>query len=471
MKFYILEKAYAAPAGGKKPQSIVSPTSAGLPGEGSGSRGGKVMGNRPGGSAVYESELKDRPGSGSQSGNVGNTFKQAKRRIPGGRSGGFIRGFSLEDIKGISQDNQHTGIKHGGEKALRENHLHNFIHTPKSGEPAVYSIVGSFVDQQGKHFYKVAPLTGEADNREMRKATESSYPTYQRMMKVGAGDLHSHVLEKKEQKESRPKKLSVESAPHDIPYGHAHSGIRGEGNEAFPENHRHSFLVKDKKGNSRQFHIAGSGVDAFTGEHFYSVGTKGGKGVVRNVPADFVHDYARRMDHDRIREALTAEPKKAVSSKPQPRPKYSDAARTRTFSAPGGVKIPSATMGSLYLSLDANGNLLKSTDLVSAARSTIQPGKFRVGGVVSDVMHYIPSNDEGEKIKGGKASGKSGQEFDREALARGTKVELEHTSDKKIAQEIAMDHLMEDPRYYDFLDKMENEMEQTKKSLSFFVRI
>jgi hypothetical protein len=40
-------------------------------------------------------------------------------------------------------------------------------------------------------------------------------------------------------------------------------------------------------------------------------------------------------------------------------------------------------------------------------------------------------------------------------LTKGMKVELEHTSDKKIAKEIALDHLKEFPDYYDRLAKAE----------------
>ena len=39
-------------------------------------------------------------------------------------------------------------------------------------------------------------------------------------------------------------------------------------------------------------------------------------------------------------------------------------------------------------------------------------------------------------------------DFDPEALEQGTTVEQEHTSDRVTAQQIAMDHLTEDPRYY-----------------------
>ena len=40
-------------------------------------------------------------------------------------------------------------------------------------------------------------------------------------------------------------------------------------------------------------------------------------------------------------------------------------------------------------------------------------------------------------------------------LVKGIKVELEHTDDEKLSKEIAMDHLFEDPKYYDKLETIE----------------
>lgn len=40
-------------------------------------------------------------------------------------------------------------------------------------------------------------------------------------------------------------------------------------------------------------------------------------------------------------------------------------------------------------------------------------------------------------------------------LRHGIQVELEHTSDKAVAQEIARDHILELPDYYSRLNKME----------------
>jgi hypothetical protein len=86
------------------------------------------------------------------------------------------------------------------------------------------------------------------------------------------------------------------------------------------------------------------------------------------------------------------------------------------------------------------------------------------------------------KIKGGLADGKSindlvkhhGKEsftpaqFDalekkiKTQLGKGIKVEMEHTSDKAVAREVAMDHIWEDSEYYDKLKKIE---ESTKTIL------
>ena len=47
-------------------------------------------------------------------------------------------------------------------------------------------------------------------------------------------------------------------------------------------------------------------------------------------------------------------------------------------------------------------------------------------------------------------------------LKKGIKVEMEHTDNKKIAKEIAMDHLTEDPNYYNKLAKIHREGEKVE---------
>lgn len=53
----------------------------------------------------------------------------------------------------------------------------------------------------------------------------------------------------------------------------------------------------------------------------------------------------------------------------------------------------------------------------------------------------------------------------KQQLNKGIKVEMEHVKDKDKAKEIAMDHLFEDPNYYDKLKKIENKEENEKKYL------
>ena len=60
-------------------------------------------------------------------------------------------------------------------------------------------------------------------------------------------------------------------------------------------------------------------------------------------------------------------------------------------------------------------------------------------------------------IPGGLAEGKDPSDFDQIQLSRGIEVEREHTISRDVAREIAMDHLTEDPLYYEKLEKMERE--------------
>lgn len=77
-----------------------------------------------------------------------------------------------------------------------------------------------------------------------------------------------------------------------------------------------------------------------------------------------------------------------------------------------------------------------------------------------------------EKIPGGLAAGKKPEDFNQRELKRGQKVEMEHTKDKSIALEIAMDHLTEDKDYYKKLAKIEKPMGKVDKSaISWLTRV
>jgi hypothetical protein len=57
---------------------------------------------------------------------------------------------------------------------------------------------------------------------------------------------------------------------------------------------------------------------------------------------------------------------------------------------------------------------------------------------------------------GGRADGRPDSAFPPEALAKGMKVESQHTKDKSVQKEIAKDHLTEDKNYYSKLKVMES---------------
>jgi len=88
-------------------------------------------------------------------------------------------------------------------------------------------------------------------------------------------------------------------------------------------------------------------------------------------------------------------------------------------------------------------------------------------------MKYLKEQEETEEIPGGLSSGLSVEEIAEEhdvsveeiedQLAKGIKVETEHTPNTALAAEIAMDHLMEDPKYYDHLTDMENVVKTGEK--------
>lgn len=67
-----------------------------------------------------------------------------------------------------------------------------------------------------------------------------------------------------------------------------------------------------------------------------------------------------------------------------------------------------------------------------------------------------------DRIPGGLADKARPEEFDPEAVSKGAKVESEHTKDPAVAEEIARDHLKEDPEYYEKLEKVEKPPESPR---------
>lgn len=95
------------------------------------------------------------------------------------------------------------------------------------------------------------------------------------------------------------------------------------------------------------------------------------------------------------------------------------------------------------------------------------------------------SKKEVDKIPGGRAQGKNltdllikldpkGYYFNdrlldvlKKELEKGIKIETEHTVDLKVAKEIALDHMFEDPKYYTKLLRANLEESKTKKNIQF----
>ncbi len=63
--------------------------------------------------------------------------------------------------------------------------------------------------------------------------------------------------------------------------------------------------------------------------------------------------------------------------------------------------------------------------------------------------------EQKEALPGGLADGMPADAFDLAELETGIGVEMEHTNDRAVAEEIAKDHLAEDPDYYKKLLEME----------------
>ncbi len=69
-------------------------------------------------------------------------------------------------------------------------------------------------------------------------------------------------------------------------------------------------------------------------------------------------------------------------------------------------------------------------------------------------------------IPGGRAMGRRPEEFDPQQLSIGQRVEMEHTTDPRVAREIAMDHLTEDPEYYRKLARIDREAAEIYQSVT-----
>ncbi len=121
------------------------------------------------------------------------------------------------------------------------------------------------------------------------------------------------------------------------------------------------------------------------------------------------------------------------------------------------------------------GNVLMRQSLDARIKKKVVPGVQEQDNDEEEEELTKAEKSESNKLVGGKADGKTPKDFDKEQLKIGIKIEMEHTKDKEIAAEIAMDHLEENPRYYDnkmFKEELKKESKgELMKTGNFTVQI
>jgi len=94
-----------------------------------------------------------------------------------------------------------------------------------------------------------------------------------------------------------------------------------------------------------------------------------------------------------------------------------------------------------------------SEEQLRAVSDEVTGGRPRAAEVLLAIGAWPWSG--GEKLHGGEGDGRDPRSFDRPAPVEGALHELEHTDRVRVALEIAMDHLAEDPDYYGKLKAIE----------------
>lgn len=138
----------------------------------------------------------------------------------------------------------------------------------------------------------------------------------------------------------------------------------------------------------------------------------------------------------------------------------------------------------IQINSDTMGDYIKYVDAMEQEETKEATGAASAGGYSGPI--FTKEGEETDKIKGGKSQGMSlidlakkhtkdkfaktqskeriQKMYDhlRSQLSRGVKVEMEHTKDREVAKEIAMDHLFEDPNYYNKLSQIHREGEKVE---------
>jgi hypothetical protein len=88
--------------------------------------------------------------------------------------------------------------------------------------------------------------------------------------------------------------------------------------------------------------------------------------------------------------------------------------------------------------------------------------------VAEDLNQFngFPIFEHEELIPGGRGEGLDPEDVDPKEFLVGTAVEMEHAEDKSFAQEIALDHLAENPKYYS--DGMKKGIFEEPKAINLY---
>lgn len=109
------------------------------------------------------------------------------------------------------------------------------------------------------------------------------------------------------------------------------------------------------------------------------------------------------------------------------------------------------------------GSFTEELRKLAASRSRLTVAQSRSGRRPLRVTTLLRKDREGtlfkrdwhDQLPGGLADRKKPQDFPKDRIRQGMEVEREHVRDPAIQAEIAMDHLTEDPQYYEKLRRME----------------
>lgn len=113
----------------------------------------------------------------------------------------------------------------------------------------------------------------------------------------------------------------------------------------------------------------------------------------------------------------------------------------------------------------------KSIDESKKAQTILKSNTYRANVYLTQPNRYdikgIDNYNKKDYIKGGYADNKPRSKYNKKQLKMGKKVEMEHTNNPNISEEIASDHLEEIPDYYTRLNKMEKDAEKEMRKRKY----